>query len=213
MDRFGKLRWEVSDLVTQVDFLDVTLRITPSGTVDSRLFEKQLNLYLYLPANSCHPPGVLKGIIYGSIFRIRRLTTDLDVCHRNIQDLYRRLLKRGYPPSTLRPIFAEGLARDHSRQPAVLPDTDTPATPHPFFLHVPYHPQDPPSHEIQRLFRETCISPAADAVPMSELCNSEGHPLGNDRLIIAYSRPRNLANLLTPRRIARTPGPSVSTYL
>jgi hypothetical protein len=101
MDRWGKLRWEISPLVNKVNFLDVTLTITPSGHVDSRLFKKALNLYLYLPSYSCHPPGVLKGLLlkgllYGSIFQILRLTTDRAVCQANIQDLFCQLLQRGY---------------------------------------------------------------------------------------------------------------------
>jgi hypothetical protein len=55
MDCWGKLRWEVSTLVKEVSFFDVTLKITHSGKVDSRLYEKALNLYLYLPSNSAHP--------------------------------------------------------------------------------------------------------------------------------------------------------------
>jgi hypothetical protein len=75
MSTFGKLKWEFTQLQTSVNFLDLTLTVN-SGQVHSTLFEKGMNIYLYIPPHSAHPPGVLKGLISGMILRILRLTSD-----------------------------------------------------------------------------------------------------------------------------------------
>ena len=51
---FGHLRWETNPRSQSVDFLDITLTID-NGIVTTVLFEKALNLYLYIPPASCHP--------------------------------------------------------------------------------------------------------------------------------------------------------------
>lgn len=72
MDSFGKLKWEFSNLSVCTNFLDVHLRIV-GNKVTTQLHEKLLNLYLYIPPHSAHPPGVLKSIIYGRIQQINYL--------------------------------------------------------------------------------------------------------------------------------------------
>jgi hypothetical protein len=55
MDSYGKL---------SNGFLDLSLKLTPTGITTS-IFEKAMNLYLYLPPNSAQPPGVLRGLMIG----------------------------------------------------------------------------------------------------------------------------------------------------
>jgi hypothetical protein len=64
INNFGKLKWEFSERSTATEFLELDLLLS-NGYVSTRLFEKALNLYLYLPPHSAHPPGVLKGLIFG----------------------------------------------------------------------------------------------------------------------------------------------------
>ena len=42
-----------------VHFLDVALHIEHNRSVSWAMYEKPLNLHLYVPANSCHPDSVL----------------------------------------------------------------------------------------------------------------------------------------------------------
>ena len=51
MNKFGILRWEVSGLSREVDFLDLTLTIE-NGRIVSKTYQKPLNLFLYLPPTS-----------------------------------------------------------------------------------------------------------------------------------------------------------------
>ena len=54
----------------------MTISINKSNKIEPTLFEKRLNLHLYIPPHSVHPPGLLPGIVYGTLFRIFTLCSD-----------------------------------------------------------------------------------------------------------------------------------------
>jgi len=193
---YGKLTWEVSKPTRTVNFLDLTLSID-NGKIDYTLYEKSLNLYLYIPPASAHPPGVLKGLIAGSLLRILRLTSNPDVRKKHMSNFYARLIARGYTKSILTPIFDKYLRQYHQ---SVTPAPTTAPRPdnsrEQVYLHLPYHPLDPPSTEIQALFRKHLLqenphNPYA-STPLYKLNNGRGKPLGIRRLIVAYHRPPTL---------------------
>lgn len=195
------LEWEFSPLHTQVDFLDMTIHISSTGQLSTRLFEKAMNLYLYLPSHSAHPPGVLKGLIHGMIQRIYRLSSTLDIAKQDIRHFQRRLLARGYSPFVIDHLIR--LADlDHSVR--FRPTTVTPKQSASLFLHLPFHPSDPASSTIQRTFRQTLLAPRTPSLP--HLRNLSGHRFGCGRLIVAYHRPRNIGNLLSPRKLLVSTG-------
>jgi hypothetical protein len=196
---FGKLHWIVSPRATQVDFLDITITLTPSHGIETRLFEKALNLYLYLPPHSCHPSGVLKGLITGLLVRITRLTSNQELHIPLFRTVFHRLLRRGYTKEHIFPLFLKAIQRVYD-QSSLLP---TKVDEKLIFLHLPYHTDDVPSTTIQRLFKETLKAPNS--------CLPYAPPY--DRLIIAYHRQKNLTNLLCPRKFGSTPGRQVSAVL
>ena len=51
---YGRLQWEIHHPSNRVDFLDITITLQ-NGHIFTNLFEKALNLYLYLPPHSSHP--------------------------------------------------------------------------------------------------------------------------------------------------------------
>jgi hypothetical protein len=72
-----ELEWIIQPLSTQVDFMDTTIHIEEDKIVTT-LFEKPSNFHLYIPPNSCHPPGLLRGIVYGMMNRIHTLCSAHD---------------------------------------------------------------------------------------------------------------------------------------
>ena len=68
MNKFPGLTWEFSDLSTTVDFMDMAITLNMKNQIETTLFEKKLNLHLYIPPHSAYPPGLLPGIMYSTLF-------------------------------------------------------------------------------------------------------------------------------------------------
>ena len=75
MNNYPGLTWEFNPPSDKVDFMDLTISIH-QGKITTSLFEKPLNLHLYIPPHSAHPPGLLPGIVHSTIFRIFTLCSD-----------------------------------------------------------------------------------------------------------------------------------------
>ena len=79
------------------------------------------------------------------------------------------------------------------------------------FLHLQYHPNDPQSRDIQRIWREQVLQPESET-PLPDMDNITGDMVGIDKLVVAYSRPLNLKNRFSVRDINGR-GKSVSEHL
>lgn len=90
MQGYGSLEWTSTPLQNLIDFLFLTIFQTTTGTLGTRLYEKILNSYLYLPPHSAHAPGILSGLIIGMITPIARLTTQRSEINNNILNFYTR---------------------------------------------------------------------------------------------------------------------------
>jgi hypothetical protein len=199
MNGFG-LEWDVNERNSQVDFMDLTISIN-GDRLTTTLYEKAMNLYLYIPPHSSHPPGVLTGLIYGNIFRIQRLCSEETDKSKLKKQFFQRLLVRGYKPADIKPVFekaeSNAIKKQQQKQKSDMRDT--------VFLHLPFHPDNPRSGNIQKIWQEHMVEPQNKQHIRSLIG-------GSPRLIIAYSRPRNLGNLLSSRNLNTHNGPPVSSY-
>jgi hypothetical protein len=194
MQKWHGLEWTCEPLSTSVNFMDLTISITGSH-LTTTLYEKPQNLYLYPPPHSSHPRGIEAGLVLGQVLRIRRLCSHKEDADKHIKQFFRRLCERGHESSTLIPIFsrAEDNARKFLKKKCNTnnPTTETNGGPQKLFLHLQYHPKNPPAHEIQKLWRQHVAQPPNEQ-PLHTLETLDGHPFGPTRLIIAYSQPLNL---------------------
>jgi hypothetical protein len=210
------LQWIFSERSFSVDFMDMTISIS-NGRIETTLFEKKQNLYLYIPPSSAHPPGMISGLIFGSVLRIERLCSKKEDVNAKLVQLYHRLLRRGYTPSRLIPLFVKAranaklyLARSE-RGHAIVRAERKHAARRRVYFHIKYHPQDPLSHEIQSLWHQHVANPPGK-LPLPSLKNYQGGKVPIDQLVIAYSRNRNLRNLLSVRKLINR-GREVSSFL
>jgi len=208
---YGKLTWEVTNRETSVNFMDLTISIDASkkSPINSRIYEKPLNLYLYLPPHSAHPPGVLRGLITGMTNRIYRLTTTKSDQLNSLRSLHRRLLLRGYSHTMIGPMLTEAVKHVEDRlRTAPAEGTHNPR----LFLHMPFHPRDPASNVLQRTFRDNLLQPERET-ELPSLRNRDGAYFCIDRMTVAYHRPLNLKNLLFPRKFREPTDAPVSQHI
>ena len=80
------------------------------------------------------------------------------------------------------------------------------------FFHMPYHPQNPPSTFIQRLWRDHIFSPPGEEI-LTDLRNDSGYNIPIKRLTIAYHRNVNISNLLSYRTLSKRTGLKASSFI
>ena len=108
LNNYHGVEWVTSKLSSKINFLDITISLQ-DGKIQTTLYEKMLNLYLYIPPHSAHPPGVLKGLVLGNAFRIYSLCSIKTDIKNHLQAFYNRLLARGYKKDALAPLFLRAL--------------------------------------------------------------------------------------------------------
>ena len=211
IDSYEGLEWKFWERTNSLDYLDIVITID-GPCIHTTLFEKELNLHLHIPPHSCHAPGVLTGLVLGMSHRIYTLCSD----PTDIQSLLRiflyRLRARGYPDSTLLPLFQRAHLISLENRPYKFQETDEEEELKTrIFFHTEYHPNHPKSFELQQLFQDFIIHPKA-ARHISDVTSNHGHPVEINKMTVAYSRPMNLGNLLSARNLHLKTGPPVSSY-
>jgi hypothetical protein len=197
--------------------MDMTIKIEGERLVTT-IYAKPMALYQYIPPSSCHPPGVLTGLVFGQILRIYQLCSLSDDIDKELSLFYRRLLVRGYKPDKLLPLFEKGInnaitylslspEQREAKKKAKIGRLDQR-----IFLHLPYHPQNPPSRFVQHLWRDLVFSPPGEK-ELTKLTNWEGHHVPIQRLIVAYHRNPNLANLNSYRKLETRTGLKPSSFI
>ena len=185
--------------------------------IKSRLYAKPMALYLYIPPHSSHAPGMISGLVFGNVLRIYQLNSSIEDVETELCLFYGRLMDRGYPREKLTPLFSKAmenasryLSRSESYR-AQLKAEKMEAARRQVFYHVPYHPNNPSSSEIQRLWREIVFAPPGKT-QLNHL-TSHGFPIPIDRMIVCYHRAPNLNNLFSYRKLDKIKGLKVSSYL
>jgi hypothetical protein len=183
LNRWGNLKWVIEEPSLNTNFLDLTLSISESKIL-TKTFQKDMNLYLYIPASSAHPPSCLKGLIMGEMRRywIQNNKNDFEAI---LSKFILRLTERGHKIENLIPILLQAAAFLNSSvtQHRLSSSNDIQT----MYLHWSYHP-----HGIQR-------------TKLRQLYNEYLAPVLNyDKMVIAMSRPRNLKDLLTKAALTPT---------
>ena len=198
--KFGDLEWEAEPLGKTANFLDLTIQLQADGSIKTTTFVKPMNLHLYIPPTSAHPPGVLKSLIFGNLNRFWIQNSDTTDYVATTSAFYGHLLNRGYAPDELKPLFLEAAACLDKRtsNPNKRPSPRT--ANNSIFIHWEYHPRDISRRAIRQTFHATLAPTLAES-------NLPSHPT------IAYSVPRNIGHCVTRTQLREPTGQQVSTLI
>jgi hypothetical protein len=136
--RFGELHPNMKMEWTQsryrLPFLDasVSLEVAPGvlyqstkAIIVTRVFQKALNAYLYIPWKSCHSDASKKSWVKGELIRYVRLSSQEEDFKEIVKMFSSRLRARGYPGRWLRSVFS-GVSYTTERPKALTPRTPLP---------------------------------------------------------------------------------------
>ena len=192
----GILKWIVQKPECTVNFLDITVTIDArSGKISTESYQKPMNLHLYLPASSAHPPGSLKGLIVGILRRYWLQNSNSKNYRRLVTLFAAQLLKRGYSKQQItesfndaskylrskhgdRKIYLSKATLERRARTSSKPQDNLNNT---IIYHAEFHPRGVPRKRIQQIY--------GDTIQKTGLF---------DRQIVAFSRPKNLRDLLSP---------------
>ena len=118
------------------------------------------------------------------------------------QGFFKRLQACRYKSDQIKPLFYKAIARAQRYS----GPTNTTNNDHTsIILHLPFHPNDPPSYKIQQAWRDTVASPKYH-MPLPHMRNPKSkEKFQIERMIIAYHRPMNIGNLLSHRNLSTNP--------
>ena len=205
INNFGILKWKIDEPSLQVDYLDLTLQIV-DGHIQTKTYQKPINLYQYITPSSAHPPWMIQGIITSMIKGYYHQNTNLDDFWEVSMKFYRNMKARGWDRKLLEPMFItaynKAKAQPEHQSNANLEEVKPKER---MILHLEYHPNDIPRKLIRRTWDKYCREYLSKPI-------SDGG-LGIKETIIAYSRPRNLKDVLQNAKLQQLPGKEVSTYL
>jgi hypothetical protein len=174
LNNWGSLKWILEAPSKQTVFLDLQLKLNGT-TINTSTYQKDLDLYLYLPPKSAHPPSCLKGLIAGELrhYWLQNNTNDFqDILIKFIK----RLSERGHQIEDLTPLIRQAaLAIDwNETRHTAESNTNT------LFIHWRYHPHEIQRSDLRSLYNET-LKPILDY----------------NKVTVAISRPKNLRDVLS----------------
>jgi hypothetical protein len=190
LNSWGSLEWTIEGPSRRTNFLDLDISIK-GNVITTSTFQKAMNLYMYIPPLSAHPPSCFKGLIAGELRRYY-LQNNTEDFKEILTKFIGRLLDRGHNIEDISPLLLQA-ANNLDRQP-INRATDTGQST--LYIHWTHHPKGPQRRDIRHIYNDTL----KDILPF-------------DRMQIALSRPKNLRDILTRAAVKLPPDQNIDTII
>jgi len=182
LNNLGDLQWIVKEPSKSTVFLDLNISIHQSA-IQTSTYQKSLNLYLYIPPRSAHPPSCLKGLISGELRRYW-LQNSVEDFKTFLARFIECLVDRGHLIQDLAPLFLNATATLTNNSQPNQPKENSSI----LYIHWTYHPNGLQRKDIRAAYNST-LKPLLDY----------------DKMTVAISRPCNLRDELTKTKLSATP--------
>ena len=168
-------------------FLDVDIYKNNDGTLGTSVHVKKTNNHQYIEYSSCHPISCKKGIPFSQAKRYRRIISDDEIFEKELGKLKSYFLERNYHSHIVDLAFqkASSLSRDEALSETAKHD----AKMVPYV--ITYNPSLPNIGEI--------INKYWGLLALSQ--KSSVKYVFQHKPILAFKRPRNLADILTHSKL------------
>lgn len=183
------IKLEFCDSDHSATFLDLIIfkgsRYGSESILDTKVHQKQLNMYLYIPYCSSHPVHSKSSWITAELKRYIRNTSSFEDYLEIKKSFYWRLRARGYPPPVLTRAFSKARYRERSK------------------LLLPAPPKKPVgSIEVAKVYFSTEFTPLTSSLGLRELLGKHlTPPLANTFVpSIAFRSAPSLHNSLCQNR-------------
>ena len=201
-----KLEWVTTDRKEEQNFLDLTIGIK-QGIVSAKTYQKPMNLFLYIPANSAHPPSSISSLVYGLLKTYREQNSNLSDFFRTTELLFNRLLDRGYKKEGLRSVFMDCIkkleipSRNHRSS---LGKSNLER----IFFHIPYQPVDIARKTFRTLYERVIGSQLRGVRNPKTGCRMDAK-----RFTVCYHKDSTLRSALIRSKLKEIEGKNVSNIL
>lgn len=163
-------------------FLDVEIfkgkELHTNSKLDTKLYQKPLNLYLYIPFNSFHLPLVKKNMILNELKRYIKCCSQKEDYIIIKKRFYHRLRARGYPAHHLIPLFNSVRYKDR--------------------VSYLYTTNRIRKRDVTRFIIDN--HPSISQADLYSILN-KGWPSGESPISITFKRPKALKDILCVNRI------------
>ena len=186
-NNFGLLKWKFTNLSNKVEFLDLNIIIN-KGNLLTYTYEKPHNLFLYIPFTSSHSSFCKRSLIWSLCYRFYHLNDRDQDYILQVNKLYKRLLKRGYPPANTKRIIIEATQQLENKPKKFLPSNKNNST-------------LPDSTFIYKTIFSNSLNKDKIKYYIKKHLHFKQNPESNfnfTRNIIAFRKDKNLLELLSP---------------
>jgi len=149
LNNWGTLEWLTETPSKQTTFLDLHLQLRGT-TMITNTHQKDLNLYLYIPPTSAHPPSCLKGLIAGEMRRYW-FQNDTDDFQAILTKFITWLTDRGHRIEDLIPLFQQAALAIDSNETS----NATTSNSNTLLIHWRYHPFDIQRSDLRSYYNKT----------------------------------------------------------
>jgi hypothetical protein len=202
LNNFGTLKWVVSNPSTAVNFLDLNISINKDNIIEISTFQKAMNLHLYIPPSSAHPPSCLKGLITGELLRYKKQNNNKDFISIATSFL-ERMVARGHTLEDLSPLVqAAAVTIDKKLIPSHQSNTE---------LHTKNLMDDKKSLYFHWKYHPHGISNSTIRYHYNKLLKDQLQMF--NKMTLAISRPANLRDKLTRTELQLPQGDTISSRL